>query len=51
MARNDRATLDEKSTLRPMTYELGTADCRVLIRSKEQIEAMLVDLQDLRRVF
>ena len=30
-----------------MTYEPGTADCRVLIRSKEQIETMLLDLSKL----
>ena len=30
-----------------MTYEPGTADCRVLIRSKEQIETMLLDLAKL----
>ena len=33
--------------LRPITYEPGTADCRVLIRSKEKIETMLVDLAKL----
>ncbi|MBA4734318.1 hypothetical protein [Synechococcus sp. A15-28] len=27
-----------------MTYEPGSAECRVLIRSKEQIETMLLDL-------
>ena len=27
-----------------MAYEPGTSDCRVLIRSKEQIERMLLDL-------
>ena len=27
-----------------MAYEPGTAECRVLIRSKEQIETMLLDL-------
>ena len=27
-----------------MTYEPGSAECRVLIRSKEQIETMLMDL-------
>ena len=30
-----------------MTYEPGSADCRVLIRSKEQIETMLLDLSKL----
>ena len=30
-----------------MTYEPGTAECRVLIRSKEQIETMLLDLSKL----
>ena len=30
-----------------MTYEPGSAECRVLIRSKEQIEAMLLDLSKL----
>ena len=27
-----------------MTYEPGSAECRVLIRSKAQIETMLLDL-------
>ena len=27
-----------------MTYEPGSAECRVLIRSKEQVETMLLDL-------
>ena len=27
-----------------MTYEPGSAECRVLVRSKEQIETMLLDL-------
>ena len=27
-----------------MTYEPGSAECRVLIRSKEQIENILLDL-------
>ena len=27
-----------------MTYEPGSAECRVLIRSKEQIETILLDL-------
>ena len=30
-----------------MTYEPGSAECRVLIRSKEQIETMLLDLAKL----
>jgi len=30
-----------------MSYEPGTAECRVLIRSKEQIEAMLLELTKL----
>ncbi len=30
-----------------MTYEPGSAECRVLIRSKEQIENMLLDLSKL----
>ena len=30
-----------------MTYEPGSAECRVLIRSKEQIETMLLDLSKL----
>ncbi len=30
-----------------MTYEPGSAECRVLIRSKEQIETMLLDLDKL----
>ena len=30
-----------------MTYEPGSAECRVLIRSKEQIETMLLDLSRL----
>ena len=30
-----------------MTYEPGSAECRVLIRSKEQIETMLLDLRKL----
>ena len=30
-----------------MTYEPGSAECRVLIRSKEQIEKMLLDLSKL----
>ena len=30
-----------------MTYEPGSAECRVLIRSKEQIETMLLDLTKL----
>ena len=31
-----------------MTYEPGSAECRVLIRSKEQIETMLLDLSKLK---
>ena len=30
-----------------MAYEPGTAECRVLIRSKEQIETMLLELSKL----
>ena len=30
-----------------MTYEPGTAECRVLIHSKDQIETMLMDLSKL----
>ena len=30
-----------------MVYEPGTAECRVLIRSKEQIETMLLELSNL----
>ena len=30
-----------------MTYEPGSAECRVLIRSKERIETMLLDLSKL----
>ncbi len=30
-----------------MTYEPGSAECRVLIRSKEKIETMLLDLSKL----
>ena len=30
-----------------MTYDPGSAECRVLIRSKEQIETMLLDLSKL----
>ena len=30
-----------------MAYEPGTAECRVLIRSQEQIETMLLELSKL----
>ncbi|QNJ29254.1 hypothetical protein [Synechococcus sp. A15-24] len=30
-----------------MAYEPGTAECRVLIRSKEQIETLLLELSKL----
>jgi len=32
-----------------MSYEPGTAECRVLIQSKDQIEAMLLSLSKLER--
>ena len=39
--------MDKEPTDVPMTYEPGSAECRVLIRSKEQIETMLLDLAKL----